>query len=221
MPVEAQTASATNPQLRKYFDRWLRQIVIEQAPISTTDKEVCGLLIWLATGCVDQRSNWNPSQRHKQQAEVMNKHFLQKHNLNNLAAVIEFGTVHDPWNDLIHAAVLIMTPEQVRWFAQYLKVDLTDEQTRYRIDAEYLKFKRKADVLELAKLAGMDSIKGMNVGQIKAVLLRPEYVERIGVPVDIQAIYAEEFAQPDTPLETIDESVFAKDEDFSKDLAEL
>lgn len=205
-------------KLREYLEAWLRPIVIREAPLRLDENPTYGLVFWLASGCVDQFSKWHSGQMHQRAADVTAEHVLKVFKLTDLPSFIKFG--HDElkqphWHALVQCAVRIMTRDQLRWFAHYIAIELDAEKTRFRIDEGYLRLKRKADLEGLAKLAGMETIKGLGVGELKAALLQPEHVNRIGVPADVESIYRETFAEPDSD----DDDLF--DDDDEEEAEEL
>lgn len=203
---------------REYLEAWLRPIVIHEAPLRLDENRTYGLMMWLATGCVDQFSKWHSGQMHQRAADITAEHILKPWKLTDLPSFLKFaetGLEQQHWKQMVQSAVRIMTREQLRWFAQHIDIHLDAEQTRFRIDADYLRLKRKADLEGLARLASMETIKGLGVSELKAALLDPERINRIGVPADIESIYREPFDEHDER----DDIEF--DEDEEEDAEEL
>ncbi len=115
---------------------------------------------------------------------------------------------------LARAALAMLTQREVVELANWLKLDLP---ARYRIDAAYLNLKRKAELLAIAKIGGLELPATTGAADIRGLILgdgstmeRKGYtqervagvVERIGVPPEISAIYTE----PDPVLDHLDDA---------------
>jgi ParB family chromosome partitioning protein len=96
------------------------------------------------------------------------------------------------WLEIAQACVRCMTREMLRRTARFLEVTLTHP--AFSIDEAYLALKRRPQLEELAKVAGLQTIAGMNGGQLKAALLEPAAIAAIGVPADMVEYFAEPVA---------------------------
>lgn len=203
MEVKAeQRQQSRKGKMREYLEAWLRPRVMERAQTMLDENAGYGIVIWLAAGAVDRHSGYYSGQMHEAAARNTDTLFLKRFKIANLPGMLEMSTSSlgkDHWNALTAAAVKTMTREQLRWFARdYLKLTLIGEGQwglSYRIDEAYLRLKRKAEMLDLAKLAVVEEINGASVPAIKATLLEAGVSERIAVPADLQALYDEEIDQ--------------------------
>lgn len=208
--------------MRLYLDEWLRPVVKAIAPTALTLVQKQGVMLWLAVGAVDHFSPYVTGQMHQSAADKM-RPFIKAHKLIDLPAIMNFATadfteIHA--NELIQHAVNVFTKDQIRWFAHYINIDLGNisNLAPYRIDAAYLNLKRKGELLELAKLAGVESVAGLGVGEIKTLLLDPKHVNAIGVPADIERLYREEIKAPEfDPMDFDDEDTDNDDSAFDVD----
>ena len=92
--------------------------------------------------------------------------------------------------ELARAGVAALAVHQVRELAAYLKLNLD---AIYRVDAGYLALKRKAELLKLAELGGVEDVKKVGAKELPdRILAAAGAVERIGVPPDLRA----EFEKP-------------------------
>jgi ParB/RepB/Spo0J family partition protein len=183
-------------RMRDHLDRWLRAAL--QKHVETFVGADDSLVIWLALGAPNAPA-WNGGsfQRHEEAAKITSG-LISTWKLATLADVLAFAhkLAHEGphLNELNKAALRAMTREELRWFARdHLKLQLDHTMIGFKIDADYLHLKRKPEMLEMAKAANVEKIDGGSVSAIKATLLQPEIVERIGIPADIAELYAEEF----------------------------
>lgn len=204
-------------KLREYLERWLRPRVAKEIQTRLDTRQQDAIVLWLATGAIDRHSKWNSGQMHARAASSMLP-FIADNGLKDLPAVIEFGTTEwfgaDAGKHRAHMmklAVRAFTREQVRWIAKLMKIDLNDPAAAFRIDDLYLAMKRKGELGELAKIAGLETIADLGVGELRAKLLDPAAVERIGVPADIEFIYQESYT--DTEAEEEERELEEFDED--------
>jgi ParB family chromosome partitioning protein len=198
---------------RDHLDRWLRERIqknIEQLVGETRD-----LSIWLALGAPNHPA-WGGSIycRHEEAARVAGG-LLNTWKVATLPGVIGIAgkICSEPKyrNELNKAAVRVMTREELRWFARdHLQISLDGSLGNFggfRIDADYLRLKRKGELLAMAKAAGVEKLEGGSVKAVTTALLEPEIVERIGVPADIVELYAEplDFGKDDDDIGDDDE----------------
>lgn len=208
--VAEERAESSKENLRQYLEEWLRPVVTAQAPKRMSQNQQTAILLWLATGAIDFVTSWGGGQQEKQAAEATLP-FLKEIKVRDLPELMTFATTtYGPPHlaKLVAAAVDVLTRDQLRWLAHYLKIELTDAETAYRIDAEYLRLKRKAHLQEMARAAGLETVKGMGVPALKEALLKPEAIAAIGVPFELGDIYREPFAVADAeddPLEDLED----------------
>lgn len=187
-------------RMREHLEKWLRAAL--QKHVETFIGADDSLLLWLAFGAPNGAS-WNGGchQRHEEASKIT-AGLLKTWKLRTLGEVLGYADhlahAGPALNELNKAAIRAMTREELRWFARdHLKLTLTHELIDFKIDTDYLRLKRKPEMLEMAKAAGVEKINGGSVSAIKATLLQPEIVARIGVPADIAEFYAEEFDKED------------------------
>lgn len=200
-------------KLRDHFEVWLRPIVYHAAPSRMTPKDVDGILLWLATGAIERYSPHYSGQMHEKAANAT-VGFITRNKLKDLQELMAFARERYSSEHrcvLAQDAISVMTQDQLRWFAHELKIDLDDHirGTAYRIDEEYLRMKRKAELQALAKLAGLETVADLGVAELKAKLLDPDAVLTIGVPADIQSVYDEPFDR----LADLDDDMLGIDDD--------
>ncbi len=183
-------------RMREHLEGWLRAAL--QKHVDTFIGADDSLVIWLALGAPNMPA-WNGGsfQRHEAAAKITSG-LISTWKLTTLPDVLAFAhklaSEGPHLNELNKAALRAMTREELRWFARdHLKLQLDHTMIAFKIDADYLHLKRKPEMLEMAKKAGVEKIDGGSVSAIKATLLAPDVVERIGIPGDIAELYAEEF----------------------------
>jgi ParB/RepB/Spo0J family partition protein len=179
-------------KLREYFEAWLRPVVLAIAPTRMSHADRDGLLVWLATGAPEQFHRFHNSQRAGDAAR-RTEPFLIRRKLQRLPDFIPLQINEPMSRELAECAMRAMTREQVRWFAQYVKIDLAQAPTLYRIDEDYLRMKRKGELHDLAKRGGLETVANLGMEELRQALLVDAVRDRIGVPADIEAVYRESF----------------------------
>lgn len=195
-------------KMREYLEAWLRPIAMREAPKRLNQNQQTGIMLWLATGAVDRCTAWYGGQMHDKSARAT-VDYLRRHGLKDLPSLMEFAT--DRWSpvhlgQLVGQAVSVMTREQLRWFAQYIKIELNDPAFAYRVDDGYLRLRRKAELQQLWIDSGCEtSVAGLGTEELRKWCLEPVAREKIGVPADLQALYVEPFDSRDDPEMDLDE----------------
>lgn len=209
-------------RMRDYLEAWLRPIVRKLTPDAIDERQIKGLMLWLATGAVDQGSSYYHGQMHEKAARCTQA-ALDVFALRSIGDVMEFAgkITEQEYRKICVLAVDAMTRDQVRWFAiNELKLSLdTVPETPYRVDEAYWKFKRKSELQDAVRLVhpDLETVAGMGVGELRDILLKPEAREKIGVPADIEALYREEFKKRDVDEDVEDDLL--DDDDVDDELA--
>lgn len=212
--------------MRLHLERYLRssvQTIIRKHLTSTNSiyssaaHAVCAkeLLTWLALQAPNEKEHWGggPRQRHEEAAKTT-RGLTVSWKINTLADVVKrhSNEEYHPNQDVAElacAAVRVMTQTELRYFARdvlRLKLETMDfPAPPFRISADYLRIKSKDELIAIGTAVELDP-KVMGTGKaIKAALLEPAIIDRIGVPADIVALYAE--ALSEYPDEEEDEAL--------------
>lgn len=178
-------------KLREYFEGWLRPVVLEVAADRLSLDHCQGLLLWLASGAPESFTRAPQGRQRGDHAAIRTKPWLKYHKLGALPDFLPLTLSPTPLRELSRCAIQTMTRSEMRWLAQFINVKLTDSATLYRIDSTYLAMKRKAELSDLAKLGGLETIADLGVEELRQKLLEHDVRNRIGVPADIEAVYRE------------------------------
>lgn len=113
---------------------------------------------------------------------------------------------------IAQACLTTLEPHEVKTVAYWAQIDVP---ARYRITEAYLDLKSKAELLELAAAAGLEKPPA-KVGDLKAALLAPEVVEKVGMPADLRAVWE----RTEEPGADVAESDDFDEEDFAADASD-
>lgn len=214
---EARKDKNRDEKLAEYLDKWLRPRLGEyiQQDIKLNDRSSfhLRLVLWLASGLFTIRHNGGYVDRRIGPTGNAGEAWLKQWRLRNYEQLFDLDLLPDAIavNTLAGHALFALAPTQLRFIAQLRNFPIET----YRIDADYLALKRRPGLLELANIAGVPIVNGMSVGEIKALLLEADAVEKIGCPNDIARAYSaprDDMADPADPI-------FEEDEDGEVDNA--
>jgi ParB family chromosome partitioning protein len=189
-----QRLESRREKLREHLEVWLRRAVLAAAHYGFDGELHHRLHIWLAAGAPEFYSGWYAGQRHAEAAK-QTQDYLKHYQLSDLASFVTMTPDAVAIGRLTVCAIKTMTREQIRWLARYLQIDLAKNDPPFRISAEYLALKRKAELIELAKVAGLETVADLGVPELRQALLTGDAIDRIGVPADIEEVYAAKFQE--------------------------
>lgn len=181
-------------KLVAHLDGWLRPRILACVADRATGLQVQALTYWMATGAIITY-RWHGFRDLSREATEKTAPVLHAAKVGDLPSVMGYAMdaakQEERVQGIARAAIAVMTPEQLRWFARVqLEFDLVAE--GFAIDAAYLDIFRKAQLISLAKIAGLEPKGAGGVAQLKRDLLAADAVKAIGVPAHIADLYAKE-----------------------------
>jgi len=171
--VPSAARQASTDELRGAGERWLlehvRARVRAQIADGDADETRFALLLWAATHDSLISFRWHG--------------FLEQHELASLERAVSYalressGQALDRWQRAVAGAVIDCLGEQDVWcLVDHLRIDLTE----YRVEQTFLETRRKSELVELLRHAGVDSTAAMKVQDLRDLCVT--HADQIGVP---------------------------------------
>ncbi len=195
MQGERQEARAASRALRveEYFDGWLRGKLADHL---ADDMDLASRLAdYYAAQMPEARATDYPDQpavvlqldrhEHRVRANRGRSLLCERLTRQSLAAFLEGPPSAAETIAIAEACVTTLQPQDVRVVARWARLDVPGLS---RITDLYLDLKTKPELLWIADIGGIEKPPA-KVGDLKAALLAPEVVEKVGMPDDLRAIW--------------------------------